>query len=409
MTDAPTTPIVSDEDLSAIRSHLDRLNITSTSASVAAMTWSWSEECEAEVEEWLVPGMIPKRSYVLLYGRRGAAKSFVALDIAQRAAAGAPVFGRDVERFGTVYFVGEKKSRFGKRVKAWEVHHGRTRQPVVIVWGCPNLLDPASVAEAIKLIHTIRPLMAERGVKLELIVFDTLIRALKGANDSDFEVAGKATEAIQRIIDECAVSVMPTHHMAKAADANTARGAGVWEDAADSIIRIERKEGEKLRKLQLTKQSDEADGLEWGFELQVVEVGTSPRGKPITSCVIRPVDLGDVPTARKSVRLSPAGQKLMQAFGRLLGDGHACQAPLHIPGVKMGMQAVTLNQFREKSYEVGLSAGATPPDASDEGATRQFQNTRAKAFRDGLAKLELEGLLRQEAGFVWDPNQRVVA
>ncbi len=363
-------------------------------------TASWPEECEPEAEEWLIHGLVPVRSYVLLYGRRGAAKSFFALDLCNRASLGAKVLGQLSEQFGTIYFVGEKKSRFGKRVKAWRLASGKDRPNVMFAWGAPNLLDEESVNATIRYINEQRPAFEARGVKLGMAVFDTLVRAIGGANDSDFEVAGKGTGAIQRIIDECGITVMPLHHMAKSKDADTARGAGVWEDAADSIIRIERKEDDPVRRIQLTKQSDEADGLEFGFKLEVVEVGTSPRGNAITSCIVRQTEVPDEVGLNKAPRLSAAAQKVLQAIYRLLDDGVA-HPPPPVPGVHRGVKTVALNDLREKAFAIGLSAAAYPPPDADDKALERFANTRRKAFRDGLEALERAKQVRQEQGFVW--------
>ena len=363
-------------------------------------TASWPEECEPEAEEWLIHGLVPVRSYVLLYGRRGAAKSFLALDLCSRSSLGAKVLGQASEKFGTIYFVGEKKSRFGKRVKAWRIASGKDRPNVMFAWGTPNLLDDESVSATIRYINDSRPGFEARGVKLGMAIFDTLVRAIGGANDSDFEVAGKGTGAIQRIIDECGITVMPLHHMAKAKDADTARGAGVWEDAADSIIRIERKEDDPVRRVQLTKQSDEADGLEFGFKLEVVEVGTSPRGNAITSCIVRQTDVPDEVGLTKTPKLSASAQKIMQAFYRLLDEG-AVHPPPYVPGVHRGVQAVALNDLREKAYAIGLSASAQPPPDADAKALERFANTRRAAFRTGMEALEAAKQVRQEQGFVW--------
>lgn len=393
------------ETTEAIKDHIAK-NVTVLPSSRPTFSASWFEECEHEAEEWLVRGLIPVRSYVLLYGRRGAAKSFMGLDIANNGATGRAILGQEVtEKFGTIYFVGEKKSRFGKRVKAWRLAHGFQRSPVLFVWGAPNLLDEASVSETVAFINKHKAEFEERGVRLELVVFDTLVRALHGANDSDFEVAGKATGAIQKLIDECAVTVMPLHHMAKGKDADTARGAGVWEDAADSIIRIEREPDSPIRKVSLTKQSDEADGLQFGFKLEVVEVGETPRGHKVTSCVVRTVELDDEPARpKRPPKLSPASQKVMSAFNRLMDEGRTHPVPM-VPGAIPGVKSVLLNDLREKAYEIGLTAAAAP---SSDNVTdmRKFKDARLKAFNRAMEQIEGANVLRQERGFVWDPKAR---
>jgi hypothetical protein len=367
---------------------------------------SWASEVTFTSEEWLIFGMVPAASYALLIGRRGSAKSFLALDIAFRGACGSNFFGQKCETFGTIYFVGEKKGRFGKRVQAWIKASGKADPAVMIVDKVPNVLLEQDVDDVIAFIERQKPFFEARGVPLRMVIFDTLVRSIGGQSDSDFEVAGVATEAFQRIVDQTGVTVMPLHHMAKSMDQTTGRGAGVWEDAADSIIRIDRKPGEDIRTITLSKQSDEADGLEFAFGLEVVEVGEDDRGRVVSSCIIRKTAVPD-PAGfglTKAPRLSPAATMIMSAFNRLMGDGPKHPAPL-VPGVHRGMQAVTPDDLRQKAYDIGLG-GPPPEETADAKAKSKFSDNRRKAFTNGLEAAIAAGLLRTEKGFIWDPKTK---
>lgn len=367
---------------------------------------SWASDVTYTAEEWLIHGIIPAKSYSLLIGRRGSAKSFLALEAAFRGACGSHFFGQKCETFGTIYFVGEKKGRFGKRVRAWIQASGKTDPAVMVVDKVPNLLLDQDVDDVIAFIERQKPAFEQRGAPLGVVMLDTLVRSIGGANDSDFEVAGHATEAIQRIIDATGITVMPLHHMAKSLDQTTARGAGVWEDAADSIIRIDRKPGADVRTVTLSKQSDEADGLEFGFGLEVVEVGQDDKGRVVSSCIIRKCAVPDPvvgQSLQKTPRLSPAGQMIMAAFNRLMNEGPTHPAPL-VPGVHHGMKAVMPDDLRQKAYDIGLGGPAPEADA-DEKDKRKHADNRRKAFTNGLEACCIGGLLRTERGFVWDPKK----
>ena len=97
---------------------------------------------------------------------------------------------------------------------------------------------------------------------------DVIAFGFSRANVSDPDSTGVALNSIQRIIDETGLTILPLAHVAKAEGSFTQKGAGEWEDAADALIRIDRKEEGALRTVTLTKQSDEADGLAFGFELE---------------------------------------------------------------------------------------------------------------------------------------------
>lgn len=368
---------------------------------------SWASEVTFTTEEWLIHGIIPAASYALLIGRRGSAKSFLALDIAFRGACGSNFFGQKCETFGTIYFVGEKKGRFGKRVQAWIQASGKPDPAVMVVDRVPNVLIDQDVDDVISFIERQKPAFEIRGAPLRMVILDTLVRSIGGQSDSDFEAAGVATEAFQRIVDATGVTVMPLHHMAKNLDQTSGRGAGVWEDAADSIIRIDRKPGADIRTITLSKQSDEADGLEFAFGLDVIEVGTDGGGRPVSSCIVRkaPVPDGAGFGLTKTPKLSVAGQQVMSAFGRLLNEGKRHPAPL-VPGVHHGMLAVLMNDLRTKAYEVGLSASSNPGPEADDKARLQFSNTRRKAFDRGVESCIGAGMLRSEQGMVWDPKSK---
>lgn len=362
---------------------LPRAEIFASTAPAAIS--SWFEECTVEAEEWLVDGIVPQRSYTGIFGKRGSAKSFFALDLACRGALGLPFLGQDAERFGTLYCVGEKKGRFGKRVQAWKQAHDVARVPAAVCfrWGCPNLLDEEAVSDFIAEVNALRPEFQRRGAPLGVLILDTLARCLKHANVSDADAAGSAVEAIQRIVDECGVTVIPLAHVAKSEGATTQKGAGEWEDAADALIRIDRKDQEPVRTVTLTKQSDEADGAAYAFELEVVEVGTSPKGRRVTSCVVREVDppVNNAP----GKRLSGSARIAAEALGYLI-DNHLTRLAPSLPGLKPGTHAVLVEDWRERAGTMGLW------EEGDSATNRRQKWHQAKVkVRDaGLVRIEGE-------------------
>lgn len=362
----------------------------------------WLEEVTTEPEEWLVERLLPRRSYTGMFGRRGAAKSFLALHLACCGALGEPFLGEEVERFGTLYCVGEKKARFGKRVEAWKLANNRNRIPmgVRLRWGVPNLLDDAEVEAFIQEVSDLKPAFAQRGAPLGLLAFDTLARCLKHANVSDPDAVGTALEAMQRIIDRCGVTVMPMAHMAKSAGSESQKGAGEWEDAADALIRIERKDDKSpLRIVTLTKQSDEADGLAYGFELEVVDVGATPRGRRVTSCVVRQVDLPESDGTRTKPVSAPMAM-VLAALGQLEDAGQTRDMG-HVRGVKPGTRGVTHEALREAAYDKGLNRPSMPAEDAPQKQKTQWADTRRKAFQRAVEKLIEARKVRVEGDFVW--------
>ena len=380
---------------------MDSAERTFEYAAAPGVTSSWFSEVQVEAEEWLIHGLVPKRSYTGLFGRRGSAKTFLALDLVLNGALGQPFLGQETERFGSIYCVGEKKSRFGKRIAAWKIARGVDDVPVMFRWGTPDLTDPDAVGVFIEEVNDAKSGFRDRGAPLGLIVLDTLARCLKHGNVSDADTAGAAIESIQRIIDDCGVTVLPLAHVAKAETSDSFKGAGEWEDAADALIRIERDGTSALRTVTLTKQSDEADGGAYAFELDVIEVGLSAKGRKITSCVIRQVDIdADCGTKGAPRKLSAEAQTVLRAFDRLADAGQTNIVPLH-PGVALNTAGVTLDDLRDSAYSLGLKEALKPEADAPKVEHSRWLGSRRKAFQRAVEGLETARVLRQEGGLLW--------
>jgi hypothetical protein len=70
-----------------------------------------------------------------------------------------------------------------------------------------------------------------------------------------------------------------------------------------AIVEVIKDEDSKVRTLRLAKMKDGEDGLKLGFELHPVEIGSYDDGKPMTSCVVVPAQLGSVRPSKRG-RLS---------------------------------------------------------------------------------------------------------
>ena len=79
----------------------------------------------------------------LIYGSPGAGKSFLALDIALRIAAGWTIDGRAVKQGPVIYVAAEGQTGMRNRIAAFEKHFAiETRLPFVLVPCAVDLLDP---------------------------------------------------------------------------------------------------------------------------------------------------------------------------------------------------------------------------------------------------------------------------
>jgi hypothetical protein len=94
--------------------------------------------------EWRVKGLLPAKGLASIYGPSGSGKTFVALDVACAiSASAAKWFGAKVKGTPVAYVALEGSAGLSQRVKAWELHNGRTAPGAVrFILGGFTLLDP---------------------------------------------------------------------------------------------------------------------------------------------------------------------------------------------------------------------------------------------------------------------------
>lgn len=207
--------------------------------------------------EWLIKDFLTRDSYVILFGQSQAFKTFVALDIALSIAHG--VVGATspapnwplISRTGKVlYAAGEGRSSITKRVRAWERTHvnGLESDRFVLVDPVPKLSD-----EQIDLF--IRDVSEASPDGYELVVIDTLSRAMEGVNENAQENASAFTGLAKRLCKELNATVLVLHHTG-VGDAKRTRGSSVFTSDADTVLRLDRREDEYVVRMHMTKQKD---------------------------------------------------------------------------------------------------------------------------------------------------------
>jgi hypothetical protein len=153
-----------------------------------------------------------------------------------------------------------------------------------------------------RLINTVLIKAREFG-SISLVVVDTLARVMSGGDEN-------TTVDMSQFVGHCddlrvatKSHVMVVHHSGKDTSKG-ARGSSALRAATDTEIEIEAGEGFSTARVE--KQRELEMGGEFCFRLSVVELGSNRRGKPVTSCVVEPLD--EVPEkATKNRR--PRGQQ----------------------------------------------------------------------------------------------------
>ncbi len=196
----------------------------------------------------------------VLYARRGAGKSFIALDYSLNLSLDHPV----------VYVAGEGVSGYPDRIAAYLNHHRREPGQFRFVDHAVRMLNPDDVTAFIAAVQPVKP---------SLIVLDTLARCFSGGDENNTRDMTLFIEACERLRRETGAALLVVHHTGKAL--NGTRGSIVLEDAADMVISLTNDDG--VIKLACDKSKD-SEPFPPRF-LQLMATDARPGSR---SCVVMP-------------------------------------------------------------------------------------------------------------------------
>jgi hypothetical protein len=219
----------------------------------------------------LVQGFMRCGELVVIYGRPGSGKTFVASDLAYHIALGAEWNERPVKQMAVVYIATESPLGIRYRLKALADRYGTTDK-FFLVSTTVNMFDPRV---------DLQPLMKEitaLGVPIGMIVIDTLARAMVGGNENSTQDMSRLIANGDILRDKYGACVVWVHHTGKN-EAAGARGSSALVAATDTEIEI------SDYTFRSTKMRDR-DDVDYRFALKQVPVGTMPDGEAVTSCVV---------------------------------------------------------------------------------------------------------------------------
>lgn len=242
---------------------------------------------------WLIDGLIPQHGLVLLYGRPGEHKTFIAVDGGLRVAYGLDWHGRAVKRVGVLYIAGEGRFGIGQRIKGWRKKHGLAGvdAPFKLLPVAVHMLDPANVE---KLKRTIDQVREEVDFEIGMVVIDTVSRAIPGQDENSQEAMSLFVDACAEIQNHCGGVVIGIHHSGKDADRGM-RGSTVLLGGCDTAIRVAKEEDHTVLSVEKQKDGEEIEDVY--FTMEVVDV-TSGLGKE-QSTLVPVIGAGATPAAEK--------------------------------------------------------------------------------------------------------------
>jgi hypothetical protein len=192
---------------------------------------TWNDLRESPDPKWLVDDLLLEGSLSVIYGRPGAGKTFLALDMALSIATGQRWLDHDTMPGAVVYVVADPNPGLKQRVAAWAEARGvEVPEHLRFVNKAVQLHNAREVTQFLEALQT------EIGQPIALVVFDTMARCFVGGEENSAKDMGKLVDGADRIRRKLGAAVLLVHHTTK--DGWDYRGSSALLGAADTMIRV---------------------------------------------------------------------------------------------------------------------------------------------------------------------------
>jgi AAA domain len=327
---------------------------------------------------YLLKGLISPGEVSLWVGPPKCGKSFLLLYIAYMLSLGRSVFKHRVKPTKVLYVAAEGEGGIDKRIRALRDKYGRSDNFHFIAQPIDLLRNGG---------HKLEVIDAANAIGAQLIVIDTLNRAIAGGDENSSQDMGVFIGSISDIKCATKAHIGVIHHGTKASNGSRPRGHSSLEGADDALIEIV-KQSDGSRVATVVHAKDDADGMRWGFALDVVELGTDDDGDRITTLIVR--EMAEAPVAPdKAAPLTGNEQIALTCFDKAMKAEGILATVGEYHEERQVLQELV---FRRWFY-----AEAKPG---------QDQNTKRQAFNRAVEGLQAKGRLECRDGMIWRPDTR---
>lgn len=237
---------------------------------------------------WLIKGVIPKSSSIMLFGPSGAGKSFLLIDWMMHIATGKDDWhGHKVKPGLVVYLAGEGHQGIKGRLKAWIQEHGADEINMHISKSSCDLNTPEGIQNVL---NELRSLPEEPA----LIVIDTLNRFLDGDENSakDVRQMMNSCDLIRQVYPNS--SNLFCHHTGVSGEAQgRARGSSAWRASMEVELCITPKGGCIELSQKKAKDGKQMDEFYYLLDDVVLENVLDEDGEYVASAVVRKTEKPD--------------------------------------------------------------------------------------------------------------------
>lgn len=348
---------------------------------------------------WLVENVLPMNEIALVFGDSGTGKTYWTFDLSMSIARLQKFYGRNVEQGLVVYVAAEGgKGGFIKRKMAYAIHHkipDDAAFPFLLVTKRPNFFS--SDDDIVQLIEDIRAMARGYGLKVALIVIDTLSAVSPGMNENASQDVSTVRARLVRLQEAFDTSVILVHHKPKGG--TTPRGHGSLTGDFETTIEVEITEkktshSEPIYRATARKQREGKPGPIGEFTLATYEIGKNKWGNPETSCVAVPYR-NNITAEAPGFRATPTELQFMRALFEAIAE-HGIAAPDGLP--KSITRAAGVVDVR-----AAMRTKIIPTDEDSSTADNRFR----QAFKRAGDKLRDAGIIGVQSGSIWPTGKPV--
>jgi hypothetical protein len=313
----------------------------------------------------LVKGLLDEGGISMSFGETGSGKSFLAVDLSFHVPLGWDWFSRRTLRRGAIYIASEGGERIRRRFVAFKQYHDKRYAATVaangptpcgVITTSVDLREPE--ADLADLALEINRVDATFSVPLGLLLIDTVADVLAGGDENKPDVMGTFLRNVRRLqaLTAHAETGPPhahlVHHPGKDASKGD-RGHYSARAAMDTRWEVIKPATEIEGLFRILKQRDGMAGEEFGFRLEVVDLGADIDDDSVTSCVVVPTAVPENLTKPNKKPLDAVYQSFLDFLWDVVAE---VGRPLNKPGYP-NVKAVTIDQWRDRLKLRGLYAG----------------------------------------------------
>lgn len=336
----------------------------------------WDDEDNAPEPDPLIDGIMDKGSCVIVYGKPNVGKTFVTYAMARHIAAGAPWAGREVEKGAVLYVQCEGHSGVSRRRKALKRYFKDAGIPLAIVKATVNLVKSADDREWLRAM--VDEVSARYGVPVVLAVIDTLSAAAPGMDENAAGDVSAALAAMKVFTCDRGITLAIVHHEGKNGNGGP-RGSSAFVGNVDTVIHVQ----DGMISSDKMRESAKMDPIP--FKLEVLNVGTTAKGRAVTSCVAIAYGAGERDFGK--VPMNDFEKHMYDALLSLLAEG--------VEDVS-GTYGISLETWRDRVKSV--TKGFVTPPSFRKGWQRGVTGLRDKGYvrNNEFGQWVIEGVTKRD-------------